>query len=154
MSQSNHGINRQYKKHLNTPSVDNKSCAPFLMGELQSAIKKMKGKGAAGPDNIPPSFLKWLGQLALQELLSIFNSFSLAHCPPIWRIATTIPYAKLGNLVKSSLTFPSVSRHVWSNFWNVFLPTVCTILWKPTISLVNFKPVLGKDRAVKIKLLK
>ena len=96
MSQSNHGINRQYKKHLNTPSVDNKSCAPLLMGELQSAIKKMKGKGAAGPDNIPPSFLKWLGQLALQELLSIFNSFSLAHCPPIWRIATIIPLLKAG----------------------------------------------------------
>ena len=49
---------------------------------MQSAIKRMKGKGAAGPDNFPPSFLKLLGPLALQELLSIFNSsFSIAHCP-------------------------------------------------------------------------
>ena len=50
------------------------------MSELQSAIKKMKGKGAADPDNIPPSFLKSLSPLALQELLSMFNSsFSPAH---------------------------------------------------------------------------
>ena len=57
----------------------------------------MKGKGAAGPDNIPPSFLKSLGPLALQKLLSIFNSsFSLAHCPRIWRVATIIPFLKTG----------------------------------------------------------
>ena len=37
------------------------------MGELVSAIKKKKGKGAAGPDNIPPLFLKSLGPLAVQE---------------------------------------------------------------------------------------
>ena len=73
MSQSNHDINCQFKKCLHTPSVDNESCAPLLMGELQFAIKRMKGKVAAGPDNIPPSFLKSLGPLALQELLSIFN---------------------------------------------------------------------------------
>ena len=71
------------------------SCAPLQMGELLSAIKKMKGKGAAGPDNIPSSFLKSLGPLALQELLLIFNSsFSLAHCPCIWRVATIIPLLK------------------------------------------------------------
>ena len=57
----------------------------------------MKCKGAAGPNNIPPSFLKSLGLLALQELLSIFNSsFSLAHCPLIWRVAIIIPLLKAG----------------------------------------------------------
>ena len=82
MSQSDRDINQQFKKSIKAPSADNESCAPLLMSELQSAIKKMKGKGAAGPDNIPPSFLKSLGPLALQELLSIFNSsFSLPHCP-------------------------------------------------------------------------
>ena len=73
MSQSNRDINRQFRKCLHAPSVDNESCAPLLMGELQSAIKRMKGKGTAGPDNIPPSFLKSLCLLVLQELLSIFN---------------------------------------------------------------------------------
>ena len=82
MSQSDRDINRQFKKSIKVLSADDESCAPILMSELQSAIKKMKGKGAADSDNIPPSFLKSLGPLALQELLSIFNSsFSLAHCP-------------------------------------------------------------------------
>ena len=80
MSQADRDINQQFKKHLNAPSVADESCAPLQMGELLSVIKKMKGKGAAGPDNIPPSFLKSLGPLALQELLSIFNSsFLLPH---------------------------------------------------------------------------
>ena len=35
--------------------------------------------------------------MALQELLSIFNSsFSLAHCQRIWRVATIIPLLKAG----------------------------------------------------------
>ena len=66
--------------------------APLQMGELLPAIKKMKGKGATDSDNIPPSFLKSLSPLALQELLSMFNSsFSLAYCPCSWRVATVIP---------------------------------------------------------------
>ena len=82
MSQSDRDINQQFKKCLHAPSVDDESCAPLLMGELQSVIKTTKGKGVAGPNNIPPSFLKSLAPLALQELLSIFHSsFSLAHCP-------------------------------------------------------------------------
>ena len=97
MSQSNRDTNRQFKKRRNTPSVDIESSVPLLMDKSQSAIKKMKCKGAAGPDNIPSSFLKSLGPLVLQELLSIFNSsFSLAHFPRIWRIATIIPLFKAG----------------------------------------------------------
>ena len=80
------------------------------MRELQFAIKKMKGKGAAGPVNIPPSFLKSLGPLALQELLSIFNSvFSLAHCPRIWRVATIIPLLKTGKSPSEVASFRPIS---------------------------------------------
>ena len=94
MSQSERGTNQQFKKRLKAPSVDDESCSPLLMGELQSAIKEMK---AAGSDNIPPWLLKSRGHLTLQELLSIFNSsFSLAHCPRIWRVATIIPLLKAG----------------------------------------------------------
>ena len=53
MSQTDCDINQQLKKHLNAPSVSNESCIPLQMGGLLSAIKKMKGKGAAGPNNIP-----------------------------------------------------------------------------------------------------
>ena len=61
MSHSNRDINRQFKKRINTPSTDNESCARLRMSELLSAIKKIKPKGAAGSDIIPPSFLKSLG---------------------------------------------------------------------------------------------
>ena len=80
MSRADRDLNRQFKKHLNAPSADDESCASFQMGELLSSIKKMKCKGAAGPENIPPSFLRSLGPLAPQEFLSILSS-SLAHCP-------------------------------------------------------------------------
>ena len=39
------------------------SCALLQMGKLLFPIKKMKGKDAAGPNNIPPLFLKSLGHL-------------------------------------------------------------------------------------------
>ena len=80
------------------------------MSELHSAIKKMKGKGAADPDNIPISFLKSLGRLTFQELLSIFNSsFSLAHCPRIWRVATIIPLLKAGKSPSEVASFRPIS---------------------------------------------
>ena len=80
------------------------------MSELLSTIKKMKCKGAAGPDNIPSSFLKSLGPLALQESLSIFNSsFSLAHCPCIWRVATIILLLKAGKSPSEVASFHSSS---------------------------------------------
>ena len=110
MSQSERDTNQQFKKRIKVPSADNESCTPLLMSELQSAIKKMKGKGAAGPDNIPPLFLKSLGPLALQELLSIFNSsFSLAHCPRIWRVATIIPLLKAGKSPSEVASFRPIS---------------------------------------------
>ena len=47
MSQFDSDTNRQSKMRIKTLSVDDESCAPLLMGELQSAIKKMKGKRAS-----------------------------------------------------------------------------------------------------------
>ena len=67
------------------------------MRELKRAIAKLRAKGAAGPDDIPPSFLKALGDKALQTLLDIFNSsFHLAECPQIWKNAIIIPLLKSG----------------------------------------------------------
>ena len=110
MSRSDRDINRRFKKCLHAPSVDDKSCPPTLMDELQSVIKRMKGKGAAGLDNIPLSFLKALGPLALQELLSIFNSsFSLAHCPQILRVATIILLLKTGKPPSEVASFRPIS---------------------------------------------
>ena len=87
-----------------------KAGATLQMRELLSAIKKMKGKGAAGPDNIPPSFLKWLVLLVLQEILSVSNSlFLFAHYPRIWRVATIIPLLKAGKSPSEDASFCPIS---------------------------------------------
>ena len=92
---SDRDLNRTLKKLLRTPSVDEDSCRDFTMRELDKAISVMRGKGAAGPDDIPPTFLKALGPCGKEELLSIFNqSFRNAECPQSWRNATIIPLLK------------------------------------------------------------
>ncbi len=49
----------------------------------------MRSKGAEGPDDIPPTFLKALGLMAKTELLSTFNdNFSKSVVPGIWKEAT------------------------------------------------------------------
>ncbi len=54
------------------------------MEELDEAILQMLAKGAPGPDDIPPMFLKALGPRARQELLDIFIlSFSTGKSPQI-----------------------------------------------------------------------
>ena len=50
------------------------------MEELKAAIGKMRRKGAPGPDDIPPAFLKELGPL--EEFLAICNlSLHSVECP-------------------------------------------------------------------------
>ena len=88
--------NRELKKRLSNAPPD-ASTPKFNMRELRRAISKMKAKGAAGPDDIPPSFLKALGPKALSNLLDIFNSsFHLADCPQVWKNAIIIPLLKSG----------------------------------------------------------
>ena len=65
------------------------------MEELKAAIGKMRRKGAPGPDDISPAFLKELGPLALEEFLAICNlSLRSAECPQWWRDAIIIPLLK------------------------------------------------------------
>ena len=88
--------NRELKQRLSAPA-NSPPPAKFSMRELKRSIAKLKAKGAAGPDDIPPSFLKALGDKALQTLLDIFNSsFHLADCPQIWKNAIIIPLLKSG----------------------------------------------------------
>ena len=48
--------------------------------------------------------------MALQELLSIFNSsFSLAHCPRIWRVTSIIPLLKAGKSPSKVASFRHIS---------------------------------------------
>ena len=159
MSRADQHLNHQFKKHLNAPSVDDESCAPLQMGELLSALEEMKGEGAVGPVNALPSFLKSLGPLALQELLSIFSSsFSLTHCPRIWRVATIIPLLKAGKSPSEVASFCHLSVIMCCllerNFWNIFLMIVFTVSLKPITSSVNSKLVFVIAGAARIRFLK
>ena len=90
-------LNRNCRRMLKHVSVDGESCGEFTMKQLDRALAKMKRKGAPGPDDIPPSFLKELGPKAKAVLLRIYNeSFRLAECPQIWRSAIIIPLLKAG----------------------------------------------------------
>lgn len=70
MTTKSHVLIRWFKKRIGSPSTDNRSWSKLTIGELISAIPKIKCNGAAGPDCIPPIFLKDLGlivQLIVQE---------------------------------------------------------------------------------------
>ena len=103
-------ITRRLKRILGSPTENHLNCVPLTLEELETAIQKMRRKGAAGPDNIPPTFLKALGPLAKKELLAIFNaSFKRAKIPQIWRDATIIPLLKLGKPASDLASFRPIS---------------------------------------------
>ena len=63
-----------------------------------------------GPDEIPPTFLKELGPIALQELLAIYNAcFRSASCPQIWRLAIILPLLKAGKPASELGSFRPIS---------------------------------------------
>ena len=79
-------LNRKLKQALDPkPTVGDASTANFRLKDLKKAISAMKAKLAAGPDDIPPTFLKAMGPLAQVELLDIFNkSYDSAEIPQAW----------------------------------------------------------------------
>ena len=94
----------------NSASTDNESCSDFTTVELTRVIRKMRRKGAEGPDDIPPTFLKELGNKSLTELLSIFNiSFRQAECHQIWRNAIILPLLKSGKLASELPSYRPIS---------------------------------------------
>ena len=104
------GRNRECKSMLRSPSVDGEQCREFTIPELESAINKMKAKGAAGPDDIPPTFLKALGPVAKGHLLAIFNeSFSSGFCAQVWRNAIIMPLLKAGKPASQLASYRPVS---------------------------------------------
>ena len=109
-SEEERAENRRLKKTLESPSVDDESSAKFTMSELKKAIRRMKAKGAAGPDDIPPAFLKALGPVALMELLDMFNkSFQTGTVPQAWRNAIIIPLLKAGKPASDLASFRPIS---------------------------------------------
>ncbi len=116
---------RHLKKALQLPTAAESCCSPFTIREIDIAIHAMRSKGAAGPDDIPPTFLEALGPMAKTELLSIFNeSFSKGVVPGICKEATILRLKKQAN--RQELPPPtdlSVSHPVLSRQWREWCTT-------------------------------
>ena len=112
-TKADRAVNRSLKKLLRTPTtqdLQNTNCRDFSMSELERAISSIKKKGAAGPDDIPPTFLKSLGYRGKQELLNIINqSFRTSVCPQMWRLAIIVPLLKAGKSAKQLASFRPIS---------------------------------------------
>ena len=82
----------------------------FTLNELKGAISKIKSRGAPGPDNIPPMFLKNLGPKALERLLLIFNEcLRSGDVPQPWKNATIIPILKRGKPTSALASYRPIS---------------------------------------------
>ena len=102
--------NRKLKQTMSNNPDPGLDYNDFTLAELETAIKKMKRKGAAGPDDIPPTFLKNLGPAALGRLLYIFNlSLIKSECPQIWKNAVIIPLLKVGKPASRLDSFRPIS---------------------------------------------
>ncbi len=79
-------------RQLKSLTAGESCCAALRKEEHDEAILQVRAKGAPGPGEIPPTFLKPLGPRARQELLDVFNlSFSTGKSAQIWKIATIWP---------------------------------------------------------------
>ena len=140
------------KKTLDNPSINNKSCPLIKMGKLISVIQMKKQNRGVAPENITPTFLKLLGPLALQQLLSIFNaSFQSAACPHIWGVAIINELLKA---IKSPADVGFFQRINLRSFDGKLLDQIFQVfiaLLNLTTCLVNFKLHLGEAEIVKIE---
>ena len=82
----------------------------FKIGELKSALRKLKSKKAPGPDGIHNDMLKHLGPMAEIFLLEIFNqSWTQGKVPSQWKEATIIPILKKGKPKQESRSYRPIS---------------------------------------------
>ena len=75
--------------------------APFIMMELNEVLKELKNEKAAGPDENPNEFWKWLSPHAKEILLKVFNEcFKNGTTPEAWNNADVVYIFKKGLITK------------------------------------------------------
>ncbi len=104
---------RHLKKALQLPTAAESCCSPFTISDLDIAIHAMRRKGAAGPDDIPPTFLKALDPMAKAGLLSNFNeSFSKRRCARNLEGSDHSPVEKDRPTTRGYLLLPTCQPHI------------------------------------------
>jgi ribonuclease HI/exonuclease III len=87
----------QAKRKICEKCPDQSHCRPFSKEELNRAIKKIKRKKSAGPDEITNEMLKELPKEGKDRLLNLVNeSWRTQKVPSKWRTAHIIPLKKKG----------------------------------------------------------
>ena len=87
---------RERKRVTQQPTDEIMTC-PFVMEELEGALKGMQNGRSPGPDNIINDMLAHLGTQAKKKLLGLFNtSWKTGLIPSIWKKAILIPILKAG----------------------------------------------------------
>ena len=110
LSREERKLSLKLKRLLGSKVEQPETFPDFTMQELETAIKRMRRKGAPGEDDIPPAFLKELGPVAKKELLDICNqSLRESKCPQIWLNAIIIPLLKAGKSPSQLASFRPVS---------------------------------------------
>ncbi len=83
--------------HAQIPDCGRKLLRRLENGGARQCHLLMLAKGAPGPDDIPPTFLKALGPRAIEELLDIVKlSFSTGKSPQISKITIILSLKKAG----------------------------------------------------------
>ena len=109
-SKSERDTNRTSRRLKSAMFAYDASGQDFTMLELEKALASMQSRGAAGPDEITPAFIKALGHNAKCALLALYNdSWNHAAVPQGWRNATIIPLLKAGKDPASIASFRPIS---------------------------------------------
>ncbi|XP_045454824.1 uncharacterized protein LOC123664276 [Melitaea cinxia] len=92
---------------LNSMSLE----APLLDKEsILAKLVTLDDNKGAGPDDVPPSFIKTLAGELVHPLLTIFNtSLSTGVFPSVWKTAKVVPVYKNGNGVDAGRSLGGVS---------------------------------------------
>ena len=100
-SAAERNTNRRVKQEITRASREagpvGQESGDFTLGELKAALRSTKSKGAAGPDEICPPFLRNLKDYSLDFVLGIFNeSWEKGLVPQSWKDAVIVPVPKPG----------------------------------------------------------
>ena len=120
------------------PADSGLNFVPFSSNDVFKKLSKLKSKSAAGPDGLPPVFLKHIAAEIASPLAFIFEQFfSGAFVPPIWKEAYIRPIFKGGSACDPA------------NYRPISLTCVCSKIMESIISEHMLSFLLAHDLITK-----